>query len=141
MVLFPVQFLEVNKAFRNILQEERILEETRKEQQNFSAKVAKIEKQLETAKKRGDQTKLQNLDSEASVVSRHINPFSACTSSSSIHVHSCSQFYFCLSAFQQGNLYNQLSLSVEAKSEKLELYKVAKEICVCAYHHYMSELL
>lgn len=58
----------MNKAFRNIFQEERILEETKKEQQNYLAKLTKLQKQLEAARKRADLTKLQNLDNETSAV-------------------------------------------------------------------------
>ncbi len=46
-----------------------MLEETRKEQFNYLAKVTKIQKQLEAVKKRGDQSKYQSLESEVQAVS------------------------------------------------------------------------
>lgn len=46
-----------------------MLEEIKKEQLNYFAKVTKIQKQLEAAKKKGDQSKYQNLESEVSAVS------------------------------------------------------------------------
>ena len=64
-----VQFLDVNKAFRNIFQEERILEETRKEEQNYLVKITKLQKQLDSAMKKGDQGKIQSLENDVSAVS------------------------------------------------------------------------
>ena len=46
-----------------------MLEETRKEQINYLSKITKVQKQLEVAKKKGDQSKYQNLENEVSAVS------------------------------------------------------------------------
>ncbi len=46
-----------------------MLEETRREQLNYLAKVTKIQKQLEAVKKKGDQSKYQSLESEVLAVS------------------------------------------------------------------------
>ena len=61
--------MEVNKAFKHVFQEERIVEETKKEQLNYLTKVTKLNKQLEGAKKKGDSSKINCLEQEASVVS------------------------------------------------------------------------
>lgn len=66
---YSIQFLEVNKAFQNIFQEEGILEETKKEHQNYLAKITKLQKQLEAARKKGDQAKVHSLENETSAVS------------------------------------------------------------------------
>ena len=62
----------MNKAFRNILQEEHLLEEMKREQHNYQNKVAKLQKQLESVRKKGDPNKLQVLETETSAVS-HIS--------------------------------------------------------------------
>ena len=46
-----------------------MLEETRKEQLNYLTRVTKIQRQLEAAKKKGDQGKYQRLEGEVSAVS------------------------------------------------------------------------
>lgn len=65
-----LQFLEVSKAFRHIFQEERMVEETKREQQNYLNKVTKLQKQLEATKKKGDQPKVQLLEADVLAVSK-----------------------------------------------------------------------
>lgn len=65
-----LQFLEVSKAFRHIFQEERMVEETKREQQNYLNKVTKLQKQLEATKKKGDQPKVQLLEADVQAVSK-----------------------------------------------------------------------
>ena len=59
----------MNKAFKKIFQEEMIFEETKKKQHNYLTKISKLQKQLETTKKKSDQIKTQNLEAEIAVVS------------------------------------------------------------------------
>ena len=65
-----MQYLEVNKSFKNIFQEEKAVEETKKEQQNYLVRVTKIEKQLEEARSSGeDPAKIEALESDMAGVS------------------------------------------------------------------------
>jgi len=68
--VFLLQYLEVNKSFKNIFQEEKAVEETKKEQQNYLVRVTKIEKQLEEARSSGeDSAKIEALESDMAGVS------------------------------------------------------------------------